>query len=171
MSLFKQVVFSLVLLAAGGAGWYLYQNPDMVGLAREAAGVEDGGNRIGRPGRIPGIIGGGGAVNVVTAPVETDEGGETVRAVGTAEALRSVAVFPQVTGIVSEIAFTPGQPVEAGDVLVRLEDAEQSVAVDRARVALQQAEAAVERSQTLAQSQTISECGSSTGPRSRRSPR
>ena len=156
MSLFKQVLLCLVIIAIGAVGWYVYQNPSMVGLARETAGGDGEAALRGAPGRIPGVIADG-AVNVVTAPVETDQGGETIRAVGTAEAIRSVTVFPQVTGIVSEVAFTPGEPVEAGAVLVRLEDAEQAVAVDRARVALEQAEAAVERSQTLAQSQTISE--------------
>ena len=56
-------------------------------------------------------------------------------ALGTAKAARSVTLYPQVTGIVTEVLFRPGEPVEAGAVLVRLEDDEQQVAVDRARVA------------------------------------
>jgi RND family efflux transporter MFP subunit len=166
MSLLKQAVLCLVLFAAAGAGWYLYQNPEMAGLAREAssgreagAGAQAAGQAPGRPAgggnRIPGLMSGGGVVNVITAPVETDAGGETITALGTAEAVRSVTLFPQVTGIVTEVLFTPGQAVSAGAVLLRLQDDEQQVAVDRARVSLKQAEDALARAQTLAKSKTI----------------
>jgi RND family efflux transporter MFP subunit len=102
-------------------------------------------------------MGAGGAVNVITAPVATDQAGETLTALGTAKAARSVTIFPQVTGIVEEIAFTPGGPVDADETLIRLEADEQRVARDRARVALQQAEDALARSRTLAESKTISD--------------
>lgn len=156
MSLFKQALLCLVLVAVAGAGWYAYRHPLAVGFARESAG--EAGLRGGPAGggRIPGLIGQGGAVNVITQPVETDPGGETVVALGTAKAARSVTVFPQVTGMVTEIFFRPGEVVEVGAVLLKLEDDEQRVATDKARVALRQAEATLERSKTLAQSKTIS---------------
>lgn len=158
MSLFKQVLLSLILVAVAGAGWYAYRNPAAVGLAGESAGepgqaarsTASGGNRI------PGLIGQGGAVNVITQPVETDQGGQTVTALGTAKAARSVTLYPQVTGIVTDVPFRPGEVVEAGDALLELEDDEQQVAADRARVAFRQAEATLERSRSLAQSNTIS---------------
>jgi RND family efflux transporter MFP subunit len=159
MSLLKQALVCLVLVAAAAAGWYVYQRPELVGLA--AADGAATAATPGRPGgagggnRIPGLIGGGGALNVITAPVETDAGGETVMALGTAKAARSVTIFPQVSGIVTEVAFIPGQPVEAGAVLIRLQDDEQEVAVERARVTLKQAQDTLERSETLAQSRTI----------------
>ncbi|MBA3518955.1 MAG: efflux RND transporter periplasmic adaptor subunit [Rhizobiales bacterium] len=173
MSFFKQLVICLVLVAGAGAGWYVYQNPQITGLAREtaegpgAAGgrgptVAGGGERgpgAGSRGfganRIPGLMGGGGAVNVITAPVETDAGGETVVALGTARAARSVTLFPQVTGVVTEILFRPGQAIDEGAALVRLQDDEQQVAVDRARVTLEQTRETLERSQALAKSKTI----------------
>ena len=49
---------------------------------------------------------------MVTAPVETDQGGETVIAIGTAKAARSVTLFPQGSGMVTKILFEPGQTVE-----------------------------------------------------------
>jgi RND family efflux transporter MFP subunit len=155
MSFAKQVFLCVVLAAAAFAGWFVYENPQMVGLARESAG-ENAPRAGAGSNRIPGLIGGRGAVNVITAAVATDEGGETLVALGTAKATRSITLFPQVTGMVAEISFTPGEAVEAGDVLIRLDSDEQQVAVDRARIALQQAEAAVERSATLAESKTIS---------------
>src|SRR5690606_17606153 len=48
--------------------------------------------------------------------------------------------------------FRPGTAVSAGDVLVRLDDADQQVAVDRAQVALDAAEAAAARTAQLARS-------------------
>jgi RND family efflux transporter MFP subunit len=158
MSLLKQAILCLVLLAAAGAGLYLYQNPHMAGLARESAATAEGqGARPGGGGgnRIPGLLGGGGVVNVVTAPVDVDAAGETLVALGTAKAVRSVVIYPQVTGIVTEILFTPGAAVEEGAALVRLDDAEQQVALDRARVTLEQAEEALQRARTLAESRTI----------------
>ena len=159
MSLFKQALLCLVLVAAVGAGWYLYENPATLGLADESAVEAD---RRGAPAarggnRIPGLLGRGGAVNVITQPVETDPGGETVIALGTAKAARSVTVYPQVTGIVTDILFRPGAAVEAGEALLKLEDDEQHVVADKARVTLTQTEATLERSRTLAQSKTISD--------------
>ena len=91
----------------------------------------------------------------MTAPVETDSVGTEVRAIGTAAAIRSVTVYPQVTGIVSEVAFTPGGTVAAGDVLLRLDASDQQVAVDRAEVALEAARQAVERAERLSKSGNV----------------
>jgi RND family efflux transporter MFP subunit len=160
MTYLKQALLCLVLLAAA-AGWYVYRNPETLAFARESAGPTGQGPAQGRGAgggggnRIPGLVSGG-AVNVVTAPVEVDAGGESVLALGTAEAVRSVNIVPEVSGVVSEVLFTPGEPVEEGAVLLHLENAEQQVAVDRARVALEQARDALERAQTLARSNTVS---------------
>ena len=155
MSIWKQAILCLVLVVAAATGWYAYRNPDVVGLAREGAGESGGRQAEGRENRIPGLIGGG-AVNVVTAPVEADASGDTVMALGTVKALHSVTVFPQVSGVVDKILFTPGQAVEAGAPLLMLDDDEEQAAADRARIEYAQARAAFERSQALAKSKTIS---------------
>jgi RND family efflux transporter MFP subunit len=157
MPVWKQIVACLLLAVVAGAAWYAYQSPQSIGLAREQAGSPGEGTAAATgPSRIPGLMGGG-AVNVITAPVETDQGGETIVALGTAKAARSVTIFPQVTGMVTELLFTPGQEVQAGAVLIRLEEDEQKVAVERAHVALDQARETLQRSQTLAKSKTISD--------------
>ena len=161
MTYLKQALLCLVLLAVAAAGWYVYRNPETLAFARESAGPAGQGPAQTRSAgggggnRIPGLVSGG-AVNVVTAPVEVNAGGESVVALGTAEAVRSVNIVPEVSGVVSEVLFTPGEPVGEGAVLLHLEDAEQQVAVDRARVALQQARDALKRAQTLARSNTVS---------------
>jgi RND family efflux transporter MFP subunit len=157
MPVWKQILACLLLAVVAGAAWYAYQNPQSIGLAREQAGSPGQVTApAGGQSRIPGLVGGG-AVNVITAPVETDQGGETIVALGTAKAARSVTIFPQVTGMVAELLFTPGQEVKAGAVLVRLEEDEQKVAVERTHVALDQARETLDRSRTLAKSKTISD--------------
>jgi RND family efflux transporter MFP subunit len=171
MSPRSQAVVSLVLILAVAGGWYVYRNPQVIGFAGESprnaenAGVEagePGGRRGGeqaggsRDNRIPGLIGGGGAVNVVTAPVEMDRSGQHVMALGTAKAARSVVLYPQVSGIVADIAFKPGQTVAEGAELLRLDDDEEQATADRARIEYAQARATFERSQSLAKSKTIS---------------
>ena len=68
-----------------------------------------------------------------------------VEAVGTAEAVRSVVLYPAVADEVTEVNFVPGQYVEAGRVLVRLDDRRQQVAVRRAELQLMDAERSFQR--------------------------
>src|SRR5882724_9301975 len=156
MSFWKQAILCIVLLVGAAAGWYVYKNPEMVGLAREdakdsgkAGAQQAGGQEGGRQNRIPGLIGGG-AVNVVTAAVETDNSGDTVMALGTARAVRSVTLYPEVAGMIAAVNVVPGKAVEAGDILVQLVNEEQRIAVEKAGIALDQAHSSLERQQALA---------------------
>ena len=87
MSFWKQAVLCLVLVVAAAGGWYAYKNPDRRRGWPSQEPRRSGGRpeAAGRRNRIPGLIGGG-AVNVVTAPVEMDKSGDTVMALGTAKA-------------------------------------------------------------------------------------
>lgn len=159
MSPLKQGILSVLIVLAAAAGWYVYKSPETVGLAREGATTsgEPGARPAGgREGRIPGLIGSGGTVNVITAAVETEKGGERVVALGTAKAAHSVTLYPQETGMVADIQFKPGDRIEKGALLLRLDDDSEQVAADRARIEYAQATAALERSQALAKSKTIS---------------
>src|SRR3712207_1992746 len=118
MSLVKQIVVCAVLLAGAAAGWFAYRNPEAVGLAGAATTSDQTANggsaQPGASARIPGVPGAGGAMNVITAPVEASQNTETAVALGTAKAARSVTLYPQVTGLVTEVLFTPGEAVAAG---------------------------------------------------------
>ena len=70
-----------------------------------------------------------------------------VEAVGTAEAVRSVVLYPAVADEVTEVNFVPGQYVEQGRVLVKLDDRRQQVAVRRAELQLLDAERSYKRLQ------------------------
>jgi RND family efflux transporter MFP subunit len=92
---------------------------------------------------------------VVTAGVDSDATGQSVRAIGTLAAAKEVELVAQVSGLVSEIDFKPGSKVSEGDVLVRLDDADQQVAVERAQIALDSANAARDRARTLAKTNNV----------------
>lgn len=154
MSLVKQGLLIIVIAALAALGWLALEKPETIGLA--SGGKPEQARERGRSGRIPGLIGKEGAVNVVAGTVEVDKSGETVTALGTAKAVRSVTLFSQVTGVVADVPFTPGTAVQAGDVLVHLQDDEQTVAVEKAKIALDQARRTLERQQALAKSKTIS---------------
>ncbi len=153
MSLAKQIVFSLLVVVLVVGGWYAYQHRALFfgGSAAEQAAAGGGGHAGARGGR-----GRGGAIPVVAGAVDIDATGDELTAIGTLTAAREVQIFPQVTGIVTAVDFTPGSHVEAGQTLIRLDDGDQKVAVDRAKIALDDANAALARSQKLAQSSNIS---------------
>lgn len=82
---------------------------------------------------------------VVTQPITFIHETKNVEAVGSAEAVRSVTLFSPVSDEVEEIHFVPGQSVEAGKILVRLDDRRQQVAVKRAELNLKEAQRTLER--------------------------
>ncbi len=93
---------------------------------------------------------GGGTPGVVAAEVVEVTRNATVSAIGTGQALRSVAVTPEASGRLVEIMVQPGQRVEAGDLLARLDADAERIAVDRAELALDDARDTAARLQRLA---------------------
>ncbi|MCB1487639.1 MAG: efflux RND transporter periplasmic adaptor subunit [Bauldia sp.] len=152
MSVLKQLFLSLLIVAVVVGAWVFYVRPEMVfGPATEqAAGPAGGGGPPG--GGRPGF---GGAARVVTAPVEFVATGTDIRAIGTAAAAREVVLYPQVTGIVTSVAFKPGAEVKAGSELVHLNDDDQQIAVELATLTLQSAKEAVDRAERLSKSGNV----------------
>ncbi|MDP2713311.1 efflux RND transporter periplasmic adaptor subunit [Rheinheimera sp.] len=93
------------------------------------------------------VAGSGRAAQVITAPVSFEQQNSRVEAVGTAEALQSVVVYPAVADKVTAVNFVPGQFVQRGDILLRLDDRRQQVAVDRASIQLADTERTLARLQ------------------------
>lgn len=158
MSIWKQAMLCLVLLGAAlwvtavrvpggnaalrdaGLGPVL----DAVGLPApmEVAAPAGGG----APPRGPG--GGGGPIVVAEAP-GTGRMADSVAAIGDGRALRSVAVLPKAPGRVAEVLVQSGQRVDAGQILVRLESEAEAIALERARLVLDDARARLERVERL----------------------
>ena len=96
-------------------------------------------------------------IPVVTAMVGTDAVGPQIRAIGTVTAARAVTLYSEVTGIVRSVEVEQGARVGEGQVLVRLDDDDQVVAIDRAEIALDDARAALDRAERLAKTNNVTE--------------
>ncbi|MBP2558656.1 RND family efflux transporter MFP subunit [Neorhizobium galegae] len=121
---------------AGGAAGNAAARPQGEGGAQGAA---QNGQR-GAGGQGGGQGGGNRATLVVAQPVATGTVNDRLSAIGSGEAIQSVVVMPQASGTIHEIMVTSGQKVTKGQVLARLDDEEQTIERDKARVALASAQ-------------------------------
>ncbi|PHR25763.1 MAG: efflux transporter periplasmic adaptor subunit [Hoeflea sp.] len=166
LKLWKQTLLSLVLIAVAFVTWswaypgahdVLVRNgleqislfaPDTdAGQASAAAGQNGAGQRGRRGGR---------EAIVVVAPVTEGVVNDKLTAIGTGQAVQSVSVRTLVSGQIAEIPVRPGGKVERGDVLIRLDAAEEELAVERARLTVEDAAAKVTRLQSLVASSAVS---------------
>jgi membrane fusion protein, multidrug efflux system len=76
--------------------------------------------------------------SVAVAAAKPREHRQTTTSIGTVVALRSITLRNELPGTVRQVTFTPGQVVDAGTVLVRLD-----VAVEEAELKAQEAQAAL----------------------------
>ena len=83
---------------------------------------------------------GGGPIVVTLAPVSTGIVNDRLQAIGDGEAITSVTVMPQVSGMIAKVEVQSGASVKAGAVLARLDDASEQIAVNTAKLALKSAE-------------------------------
>jgi membrane fusion protein, multidrug efflux system len=97
------------------------------------------------------------AAPVITTAIIFEQQTSRVEAVGTAEAVRSVVIFPAVADKVTAVNFVPGQNVSAGAILLQLDSRRQQVAVDRATIQLTDAERTVLRLQQSRKSGAIAQ--------------
>jgi membrane fusion protein (multidrug efflux system) len=147
-------ILVLGLVAGAGAGWHFYA--DRLGVPRPLA-------LVGLEAQAPQAGGGGAprggppAVGVVAAPVRAGLVEDRAQAVGTVRARDAVTVTGKVAGIVRAIHFQEGERVEAGQVLVELDDAALRAELDQARAQLDDARSQLERARRLQPGQTIAE--------------
>jgi RND family efflux transporter MFP subunit len=78
---------------------------------------------------------------VDVAPLDLRQVSYTVMAPGSIEAFQQVQITSRVSGAVDRVAFVEGQTVKQGDVLVTIETDRYQVAVDQANAALQRTQA------------------------------
>ncbi|MEM5473615.1 efflux RND transporter periplasmic adaptor subunit [Hoeflea sp. AS60] len=166
MKLWKQLLVSLVLIAVAFVTWsWAYPGAHDVlvrnGLERisffppaadAAKGGSSGGQQAGGPGRSRGAR----EALVVVAPVSDGIVNDKLTAIGTGQAVRSVSVRALVSGQIADIPVRPGGKVERGDVLMRLDAAQEELAVERAKLTVSDAKAKVDRLQSLVASSAAS---------------
>ncbi len=157
MSLWKQLLVSLVVIAAAAVLWARFYTgaPDILAryglewIAPERAGTgEAGGPQEDGPGgqQVPAVI---------TAAIGTATINDRLVAIGTGRALNSVSVMPFSSGRLTEILVESGSRVDAGEAIARLDSDAEEIALDRARIALEDANARLERVKALRASNTV----------------
>jgi len=90
-----------------------------------------------------------GPLVVVVRPVVLGKVNDRLQAIGDADAIHSVIVTPLVSGQIAELLIRSGQEVKAGDVVARLDDDVEKIAVDAAKVSLQGAINTLTRNEDL----------------------
>lgn len=139
MSWLRQVIGVAVIAALAAGAWVLLSGSN----ASDSSGAG------GRPG------GGGGGAPVVTEPVVFTNADQTLRAIGTADAARSVTLYPASNGEVALVLFSAGEMVTAGDPLLALDADEEELALELARIQMEEQQRTVARNEQLAPSGAV----------------
>ncbi len=173
MSAWKQILLSVAVVGLIGFLWFVFfpgardvvaqlafykalqfggPQPDVSKDAAKpaAAGAKDAGARGGKDR-------GSRVASVVVKPVMTEVMNTRIAALGTGVALHSVTVLPSASGRLTDVLVHAGQEVKIGDVLAQLDATSQTIAFDKAQLALNDAKASLARSQALVRSKSISE--------------
>lgn len=127
----RWLLWTLILALLAGGGWYAWTRgwlPIGGGEQQQAARPAGFGPSGGPRGRGAAA----GPVPVSAAAAETRDLPILLDALGTVQAANTITVVPQVSGRLIEVAFTEGQEVKAGDVLVRLDPRSYQAALDQA---------------------------------------
>ena len=129
MKPFWKVFLVIFVLAGGGLYWWTKQPG---GKPAETAGA----NASKAEGKAPGKRGSGGPIAVNTVKAVRTAMPVVIDAVGTVESEHSVAVRPQVNGVLDAVLFKEGDRVKQGQPLFRLDSRPMQAAADQARAAL-----------------------------------
>lgn len=160
MRVWKQVLVSLAVVGVGFFAW-----------GRLAPGAADTLKAAGVPERIVSLVtpagktaegerpaeggsrrqggGFGGPTLVATRPVELAVVNDRLNAIGDGEAIRSVIVTPYSAGNLIDVFVKSGDRVAQGQVMARLDNDEQKIAADQARLTRDRAEDKLERYENL----------------------
>lgn len=134
MSPLKQIAVVTALIVGAAALWYV-AGGQLPFVEPPAASAPGEGQADTEPPPVP----------VIVAPARIEDNSTVVRTVGTGEALRTVTLFPRSAGDVAEVTFAAGQKVEAGEMLIRLDDAEEALATRLAQVRIRDARQLLQR--------------------------
>ena len=130
MKPFVKIILIVCLIAGGGGGYYWWKSQ------AAAKPTETAGKSGKKEGKGAGKRGGGGPVTVRTVQVERKAMPVVIDAVGTVESEHSVAVRPQVNGVLTAVLFKEGDRVKAGQPLFRIDPRPMQASVDQATSAL-----------------------------------
>nr|WP_323777806.1 efflux RND transporter periplasmic adaptor subunit [Amylibacter sp.] len=152
MNALKQIILCAVAVVAAVYVWATYVPSAAPFLAM--VGIEQTAPEK------PAQEGGGfsrGPTQVVTAFVQEKALADVISAIGDGRARHSIAVRAKAVGLITELSLDAGGHVDAGTVIARLEDEAESIALEQARVRLEDAIAAAERIQRLENTGAVTE--------------
>ncbi|MCI5108965.1 MAG: efflux RND transporter periplasmic adaptor subunit [Marivita sp.] len=141
MNFIRQTVISLIALGAALFIWITYVPSSLPWLEKagltELLGIEPA---TANEGSERSAFGRGGPISVVVAEVEEGRIGDRIEAIGDGRAVRSVTLRSEVAGQVIGVIETAHGYVDAGDVVLQLDGEAESIALERARILLANAE-------------------------------
>ncbi|MEO9341182.1 efflux RND transporter periplasmic adaptor subunit [Mesorhizobium sp. SB112] len=154
MAAWKQIVFSLVILVVAFAALVFFVPSSKDTLAR--LGVPGFTATAQTDGEQQQAARAASRTPVVTSDVSIATINDSLSAIGTGKAEKSVIVNPYVSGRLTEISVQPGESIEQGDLLGKLDSETEEISLDRAKLALADATAKLERTRALRTSNTAS---------------
>jgi len=162
MSIWKQLALCVVVLLIAAAAWVKFfpGAPEILASwgidwahaatdKAETTGATDKGAGGGQRDR------NAGPPTIIASIVGNATINDRLSAIGTGRANNSVVVTPYSSGTLTTINVEPGSVVAAGSVIAQLDSDTEEIAVDRAKIALGDAEAKVERLNALKNSNTV----------------
>ena len=123
----RTIVWILLIAAAAGAGYYGWERYQS---GQQAAAKAASAQKLARP-----------AVRVTTAPVQKTDFPVYLTGLGTVQGFNTVQVRTRVDGQIDKVAFTEGQAVNQGDLLVEIDPRPYQAALDQAKAKKAQDEA------------------------------
>ena len=94
---------------------------------------------------------------IASAIAREEKWPETLPSVGSVSAAQGVIVSPEISGVVSEIAFESGANVRQGDLLVRLSTTSEAAQLHAAEAQVDWADSSAERLRKLSADKTVSQ--------------
>jgi RND family efflux transporter MFP subunit len=164
MSIWKQLALSIVVLLVAAAAWVTFfpgshqllaswgidwavassSNPESKGADHKGGPGQGGG-----PGTGPTTI----VAEAVTAATINDR----LQAIGSGRANATVTVAPYTSGRLTAFLVQSGAHIQAGQVIATLDSETEEIALERAKIARDDAAAKVERMQALRKSSAVTE--------------
>jgi len=157
MAAWKQPLLALVVLVAAAAAWVKFfpGAPEILagwGIDWAQTTVSAAPEAGEAPRRNSGP-----QTAVIAAPVVEAVINDRLSAIGTGRANNSVTVKPYTAGRVTSIEVESGTRVDVGTVIARIDSEVEEIALDRARIALADAEAKLERMRSLRTANTATQ--------------